>query len=499
MHTVELSPDLSEARFAEIVDDLAGDRDAGGLLDLLREVNPCYAERGSAAIVRMRGWVLLAFRQTGLPEAGLPFVLEELDAGMDPYLTAAAACALRSYPAPAPDFAPFVFRALKAFAGRDEPVSFAEFGEYAIAGDGTSPVREIIDTIAWMGPSARAILPEVTEFAARPVAFSKAMRTRLQQAITSVERADAGECCHLPAGVRGTFDWLERKLSARSNADVTFEDHGGEGVQFPEFFGEKPSIVVFFYTRCDNPLKCSLTITKLARIQKLLEERGLGSQIRTAAITYDPAFDLPNRMREYGERRGLRLDPEHRMLRSQEGLEALQHQFGLGVSFLGSLVNRHRIEAFVLRADGRVAYSFERLQWDENEVLERAVECLHAPNTPAPLPLFGTFASAAFAFFPKCPICWAAYLSAFGITGLKRIPYAPWLELALGGLVLVNLASAWISARSTGRFTGACLATAGAIAISLSRPGWLHPAWGVALTAAGSLIIALQTKRRGPA
>jgi protein SCO1 len=496
MHVAELSPELSEARFAEIVDDLAGSRDTGGLLDLLREANPCYSQRGSAAIVRMRGWVLLAFCKTGLPEDGLPFLLEELDAGMDPYLVAAAARALRFYPARAPDFAPFVLRALKTMAGRDEPVSFAAFGEYAVADGGTSAVRELIETVAWLGPAARAILPEAAELAARPGAFSKAVLSQLHRALAAIENnnKNASECCPLPAGVRGAVAWLTGKKGDTTNIDVTFEDHAGQSVSFSEFFSGKPSIAVFFYTRCDNPLKCSLTITKLGRIQKLLEERGLGSRIRTAAITYDPAFDLPNRLRDYGERRGLRLGPDHRMLRSPEGLDALRRQFALGVNFLGSLVNRHRIEAYVLLANGQIAYSFERLRWDEEEVVNRVVESLQAPAPPA-LSFWGSVASLGVAFFPKCPVCWAAYLSVFGITGLERIPFSPWLEPALACLVLINLASAWISARSTGRFAGACLATTGALAIALSKPEWLQPAWGVALTAAGSLMTALQFRQ----
>jgi len=31
------------------------------------------------------------------------------------------------------------------------------------------------------------------------------------------------------------------------------------------------------------------------------------------------------------------------------------------------------------------------------------------------------------AFFPKCPFCWAAYMSMFGTVGLARLPYMPWL------------------------------------------------------------------------
>ena len=38
---------------------------------------------------------------------------------------------------------------------------------------------------------------------------------------------------------------------------------------FKDFFHGQPSIVVFFYTRCDNPMKCSLTVAKLARVQAI--------------------------------------------------------------------------------------------------------------------------------------------------------------------------------------------------------------------------------------
>jgi hypothetical protein len=31
------------------------------------------------------------------------------------------------------------------------------------------------------------------------------------------------------------------------------------------------------------------------------------------------------------------------------------------------------------------------------------------------------------AFFPKCPLCWAAYMSMFGSLGIARLPYMGWL------------------------------------------------------------------------
>jgi hypothetical protein len=39
-------------------------------------------------------------------------------------------------------------------------------------------------------------------------------------------------------------------------------------------------------------------------------------------------------------------------------------------------VNRHRIEAYILDAQGRVAVCFERIHWDEAEVVALAAAVL---------------------------------------------------------------------------------------------------------------------------
>src|SRR5687767_14411567 len=88
----------TEQQFATLVDALAADPDRRGqLAGLLREDHPFYDQRGGAAVVRMRGWALLALARPTLTDDALPLVLEELDAGVDPYLVAAAARALRCY------------------------------------------------------------------------------------------------------------------------------------------------------------------------------------------------------------------------------------------------------------------------------------------------------------------------------------------------------------------------------------------------------------------
>ena len=140
--TTDLAPTgaQSEEQFAALVDALAARPDRREqLTDLLRESHPIYDQRGTAATVRMRGWILLALARVGVSDAQLLFVLEELDTGADAYLVAAAARALRSYPSPAAAFAPFVMRAINNIRYHDEPVSFDSLRRVRGRGHGHEP------------------------------------------------------------------------------------------------------------------------------------------------------------------------------------------------------------------------------------------------------------------------------------------------------------------------------------------------------------------------
>jgi protein SCO1/2 len=304
------------------------------------------------------------------------------------------------------------------------------------------------------------------------------------------------------------FSWKRTaRVDSTTLESIVFEDQEGRSVTFNEFFHGRPSIVAFFYTRCDNPLKCSLTITKLARIQELLKSEGLADQINTAGITYDPGFDQPERLLNYGQHRGVSFAPQHRLLRTPDGLDSLRKHFKLGVNFVESLVNRHRIEIYILDAKGRVAGFFGRIQWSEKDVVERAAEVLnenyHSDRSRVRLgaPAFGTAVALGLALFPKCPFCWAAYLSLFGIAGLQSIPYSPWLQPVLAILLLSNLTSIWFRARATHRLMPFYLVAGGALAIiaskafpTLSAAGLI----GVFLTLAGSVWSTLSTSALRP-
>lgn len=489
-----VSPQTEDA-FCNLIEELA--LDPSQLIDLLQEDHPAYDQRGTSTVSRMRGWVVLALARINLPESALPFVLEELDTGVDAYLVATAAFALRSYPAPSPAFAPFVVRAITNIRYRDERVSLEQYGGYAIGSTGTTPVRELLATLVWLGPQARAMLSEIEMLRTGPTALNKKYHPSIDQILSAIGTgSETTNCCQLPDGVQNLFSWMHTNRSDSASIESTlFEDQNGQAITFGEFFHGRPSIVAFFYTRCDNPLKCSLTVTKLARIQQLLDAEGVTDQINTAGITYDPGFDSPERLLNYGAHRGVRFTSHHRLLRTSDGLDSVRKHFKLGVNFIESLVNRHRIEIYILDATGRVAGYFGRIQWNEKEVVQRALEVLRdnlkvKAGSNVASPIFGTAVALGLALFPKCPLCWAAYLSLFGIAGLETIPYSPWLQPVLAILLLLNLTSIWFRARGTGRMLPFYLVTAGAFVVVASKV-FAGPAalgfLGVFLTLVGSV------------
>jgi protein SCO1/2 len=101
--------------------------------------------------------------------------------------------------------------------------------------------------------------------------------------------------------------------------------------------------------------------------------------VSIAAITYDPDFDSPSKLKAYAIARRFRPSDHHRLLRATRGMPWLQDYFSLGVNYVHSVVNRHRVELYLLDANARVAASFLRLEWDEGEVLDEMSRLVEEP------------------------------------------------------------------------------------------------------------------------
>ena len=86
-------------------------------------------------------------------------------------------------------------------------------------------------------------------------------------------------------------------------------------------------------------------------------------------------------------------------------------------------------------------------------------------------PVGSTVVSLLIAFFPKCPLCWAAYMSMLGNFGLANLPYLKWLLpvllLSLGAHLLLLLRQR----RHKGYGPFVC-SLVGALIIVGGRTGW---------------------------
>jgi len=95
------------------------------------------------------------------------------------------------------------------------------------------------------------------------------------------------------------------------------------------------------------------------------------------------------------------------------------------------------------------------------------------------------------AFFPKCPFCWAIYMSMFGSIGLARLPYMPWLFPVLMAFLAFHLLMLWRKTPQKG-YLPFLISLAGASVIVSGKVFFPSAQWlsvtGMILIISGSLL-----------
>lgn len=348
------------------------------LVGLLREDAAIYRNRGSATVNRIRGWVLASFADIGLPAAALPYVMESLQNDIDAYSVAAAAHAVRGLANPTEAVAAALVDALARMRARDDAVTFESLRPCWPAATSTSSLVEIISAIRSLGQTATAQrdrLADIRDTHAKT--WSPAVRAVLHATIDALPTA----CCRAHHHTPTTEPTSPCGGTAPEIDAVPLQDQDGRRTTFGQWFSDRPAVLTFFYTRCPNPNKCSLTITKLAELHRRMDAAGLAGRVRIAAVTYDPGYDHPTRMRHYGQARHLQFGDDVAMLRAVEGNELLRRHFQLRVGYVGSIVNRHAIELYLTAPGGRPVHTWAQTRWDIDEVLEAARDIASAAET----------------------------------------------------------------------------------------------------------------------
>ena len=334
------------------------------LVPLLHEDAPVHRRRSTGATGRTRGWILACFAELGLPDEALPYVLEELEFGIEPYPVAGAARALRGYRRDADVIGPLA-NAFSNMRSRDEPVSLESLRPRWPAAESTSALREILITANWLDHRSpetwRSILSEPGSFAAS-----------IQEQLEELAHGQASEaCCGTPPATTESVAGAPRSLAALGHLAV--ETHEGAEHTLESLLSGRPTVLTFFYTRCENPNKCEMTIKRLAELQERLAAHSSGDAVRILGLTYDPAYDLAPRLHRYIADLGLHPGPLTTIGRLPAGIDEVRSSLSLAVGQGGATVNRHAVELCILDAHGGVAETWSRVAWDPSEVGRRAL------------------------------------------------------------------------------------------------------------------------------
>jgi protein SCO1/2 len=498
----------SEAEFERYVQSA---RDEPGLatrlLPLLREQHPVYADKSANTVSRMRAFVLYSFVFTGLPEQALPFLYEELESGREAYLVAAAAIALRSAERKRTEMAALLTAALVNIRHIDQPVSFEAYAPVWPPGQFTTAHIEIFKSLSWLGAYAKDSLPELRRLAAgNGTAYSEKVSAALSGAILDIEndQTTAASCCDDRPDTGRQYHRRGRGRVKKLAQQALLEDHNGERLSLRELTSDGYTLVCFFYTRCDNPLKCSLTITNLAQIQSLARSSTLATSLKLAAFSYDPDYDSPTRLKNFGEARSLQLDGTAALFRVTRDYEAVREYFDLGVNYTGGVVNRHVIELYLVDKFGDVRLSFEREKVDPSAIVKAIEAQLEADRKPVKRIAgvirqgFGFLNTTVFPvlilLLPKCPLCFAAYCSMAGIAGSQLLPFVPYFFPALMLVIGINLVVLYLAAKRRNGYLPFLLCLAGAALVVVFGYWFLVKVLalaGVVLLVSGSMINAL--------
>jgi protein SCO1/2 len=207
------------------------------------------------------------------------------------------------------------------------------------------------------------------------------MTTPLRLALALAVVLLGTSCAHTPddgAEVALRSEWIaSAQRTPLRHLDVPMKDQNGNARNLGALV-DKPTLVTFFYTRCENDSKCSRTIGHLAGLQRQLEGAGLADKVRLLAITYEPHYDTPDRITRFAEARGLRFGENTLGIQLDERWqERVVDELQAPVSYSAGWVNAHGVEACLLDARGRVVRKYTTLLWENDQVtddLKRVVD-----------------------------------------------------------------------------------------------------------------------------
>jgi protein SCO1/2 len=146
-------------------------------------------------------------------------------------------------------------------------------------------------------------------------------------------------------------------------------DQRGDFLQIRQLQG-KPFVMNFIFTRCTVPTMCPASSTRMADMQDAARVAGL-DDLQFVTITFDPAFDSPGILKQYGEGYGIEPENFYLLTGDQSVVDDLLYQFAILTREEDGTIT-HNMATLLVDANGRVAYRKEGSTWTSDEFLKAA-------------------------------------------------------------------------------------------------------------------------------
>ncbi len=338
------------------------------LSSLLPHRAKLYRDRDRVEVVRLRSHILVTLSEIGFPQSA-EWALFDILAHLDETITArevgAAARCVRALDAHrGREFAPKLLEALSLQRGEEE-LSLDRYDLTFPPEEATTIQLEAVRSLAFAATTADDNVLRVLRQLSGASETDRRVVREARQALGAIIRGAAGS---QPAD--GVRPWTPIAERARlGNLDIAFTDHEGRGGVLRRVV-DKPVVITFFYTRCQNARKCSMAVNRLGALQRQLARTGIEEDVRLLAITYEPQFDTPERIHRYATDRGLRLGENALALRLDESCQQrLVDEIQAPANYNTGWINTHGVELSLLDRNGGIVRKYHTVLWDNDQVV----------------------------------------------------------------------------------------------------------------------------------
>jgi protein SCO1/2 len=328
-----------------------------------------YQGRIKPEVMRLRAYVLLTLADTGSAKSAFPFVCEYVNNLTDYGLAFEAGAGARA----AAELGPAGSNLLDALVA----LFYREFSEPEFSLDrysldfpsleATTARLEIIKAFQRIGFRNNPRVEKLLQTCANSSNPKFVSDPRIAEAASRVllDKSNPGETVDqlLQVEVNRTGMNLLGKLQ------VNYVDQDGRQGILADLI-DRPTVVVFFYTRCTNGQKCSNVVSQVAQLQQMLRDRNASSNVRLIGITYEPKSDDSVKLKNYGLGRNVHFDNTTFFLR----LDPDQHvklisDLDVPVSYSDGWVNTHGITLFLISERQHVIARYESVSWENEKIL----------------------------------------------------------------------------------------------------------------------------------